>query len=156
MQEKNIFYQKPFRLFFAFLLIWFVLFEFVLVENSILPKPSAVYNSVKDIWNIYHFLPNILFSFGAITFGLVFSVLLTFMSGKILLSKNLFTELIFAVNKLKHFVPIVILSAFIIFWFTDSIYTEYIFILIIGFIYLSGEIILNSDKMKSEYILAAK
>jgi len=156
MLKKNIFYQKPFRLLFSFLLVWFVLFEFVLVANGILPKPSSVYNSIKDIWGIYSFLPNILYSFGAITFGLVFSVLLIYFFRKVLLNKNIFTELIFAVNKLKHFIPVVILSAFIIFWFNNSVYIEYIFILIIGFIYLSGEMMLYSDRTKSEYILAAK
>ncbi len=156
MTKQNIFFQKPFKLFFSFLLIWFVLFEFVLTANGILPKPSSVFGALNDIWNIYNFLPNILFSFGAITFALVLSIFIVYVFRKFILINNLFTELITAVNNLKYFVPVVILSSFIIFWFPDSMYTEYIFLLIVGTVYFAGSVILLNTTVGKEYILAAK
>ncbi len=156
MSQQKIFFHNPFKLLFSFLLIWAVLFEFVLVANGILPKPSSAFYAVKDIINIYHFLPNLFFSVGAITFGLLFSVVLVFIFKKLLLNKTLFSDIIFAVNKLKHFIPVIILSSFLILWFTDSIYTEYIFIFLIGFVYLSSEIIIKIDKKDQVYLLAAK
>ncbi|MCH7827836.1 MAG: ABC transporter permease subunit [Bacteroidetes bacterium] len=156
MSNKNIYFKKPFTLILSFLLIWIILFQFVLEQNSFLPKPLIVYNSLSDLLNIYQLPSNFFFSLGAIVFSIIISVLLLYFFKYYLLTQNIISEFILSIYKLKYFIPGILIGIFLIFWFPHSIYIEYIFLTISSFIYLSGLVINEKDKLGNEYVISLK
>lgn len=156
MPNKNIYFKKPFTLILSFLLIWIILFQFVLEQNSFLPKPLIVYNSLSDLFNIYQLPSNFFFSLGAIVFSIIISVLLLYFLRYYLITQNIISEFILSIYKLKYFIPGILIGIFLIFWFPHSIYIEYIFLTISSFIYLSGLVINEKDKLGNEYVVSLK
>lgn len=156
MPNKNIYFQKPFTLILLFLLIWIILFQFVLKQNSFLPKPLIVYNSLSDLFNIYQLPSNFFFSVGAIVFSILISVILIYFLRYYLLTQNFISDLLLSIYKLKFFIPIILIGIFLIFWFPLTIYTEYIFLTISSFIYLSGLVIKEKESLGNEYVFAVK
>lgn len=155
MSNKNIFFQKPFKLILSFLLIWIVLFQFVFVQNNFLPEPLIVYNSFSDLVNIYQLPSNFFFSVGAIAFSLLMPVILLYFLRYYLLTQNFISEILLSIYKLKFFIPAILVGIFLIFWFPRSIYTEYIFLTVLSFIYLSKLVIKAKESLGNEYVVAA-
>lgn len=156
MSSDKIFLKNPFKILLAFLIIWIVLFQFVFVWNNILPKPIILWESINDILQENQLVNNFLFSIGAITFGIVVSAILTYLFRVYLLTQSVFTDLISALYKLKFLLPTVIFIIFLIFWIPNSLYTEYILLAFISFIYISKEIINKKSTIQNDFEDSAK
>lgn len=156
MSLNKIIYKKPFKIIVSFLIIWIILFQFIFSGNNILPRPIILLESFNDIISDYQLIPNLLYSIGAITFGIIASIFSVYFLRYYLLTQNLFSDLLQAISKPGSFVPIFIFSIFLIFWLPQSIYIEYLFLAFISLGYISLQLIDINKTLSNAYFNSAK
>lgn len=141
----------------VYFILWIVLFEFILPVNNILPKPSIVIQSFGALWNDYNLPSAFLNTISCIYLSILAAYLLThFLSHIIVNSRNSIGDFIHSLNWFSKFLPGILIGFLLIYWFPDSIYTEFIFAFVTSF--LSFIIFFQNriEKPQSEYIDAAR
>ena len=148
--------SKQLSLVAAFIFIYIILFEFVLIPVRFIPKPSILFESFISLWDTYN-LAVLLFSTTSIIYIalLLGSLLITF-SAKYLL------KIIYEYPGLMNLsVPFKYLSAFFFallfnLWFSDSLTAEFIFAILVVLSLLLLALNRESQNPKEEYVLTAK
>lgn len=137
------------------LFIYIVLFEFILPVNKFLPKPSMLFDSFNSLLSDYNFINGFIFTFTAIYIVMLISYLFIYIGRNILIytAQNFegLSEL-FSIG--KYFIPLFLVLLFEL-WFGNSIWGEYLFILILTMALLKAKVISGIQTVKEEYIISA-
>ena len=136
--------------------IYIILFEFIIPANKILPKPSILLESIPSLINDYNFGSSFLLTFSAIYATMLISYFLISVSNSFLIKiLNLFPGFkeLFVIS--KYFIPLFLIFLFQL-WFGDSLWAEYLFLLIIIMGFLKESVADNLGSLKQEYIVSAK
>lgn len=152
--------SDKFKVNFSFLavliFVYIILFEFILPVNKFLPKPSMLVESISSLIYDYNLINGFIFTFTAIYIFMLLSYLLIYLSKSILIyTAQNFQNLseIFLLG--KYFVPLFIILLFDL-WFSDSIWGEYLFMLILMMAPLKIEMIKAIKSVKEEYLISGK
>lgn len=129
------------------LILILILFNEILPQNPFIPKLNQVIISIKELYSNYNLTENFLVSI--VTFFVCFVlsfVLLVFISDKLITK----TEIGKSANNLFLFIPEVLIAFLINHWLHDSIFSAFVFLMIIsvlnGIIKLNHEMISFSTK----------
>lgn len=148
--------NSPYIFLLIYLLLWFILFEFIIPVSDVLPKPSIVVQSFDALWSDYNLLINFLSTVSSIYLPLIISYFFVMViSGFLYNRQNNFTAFINSVHWFSKYLPAILIAFLIIYWFPESNYIEPVFVL---FTALSSMIIfyqLNIKNVKQEYIDSA-
>ena len=158
MVSSKGFLRKPlFYIFFVFFILWIVLFEFIIPENSFLPKPGIVILTIPALFEDYHLIADFFTTISAVYLPALLAYLLIFLFRKVVLRKSggvqIFTGFI---SQLSGFFPPVLLGIVFIFWFPHSFITEYIFSFIISAIWWFSEIRSKGIAPNDNYLVSFK
>ena len=148
--------SKQLSLVAAFIFIYIILFEFVLVPVRFIPKPSILFESFISLWDAYN-LAVLLFSTTSIIYSalLLGSLLITFLAKYLL-------KVIYEYPGLMNFsIPFKYFSIFLFallfnLWFSDSLTAEFIFAILVVLSFLLSALKRESQNPKEEYVLTAK
>ncbi len=160
MNKLNISCSKKIKIAFTaittLIFIYLMLFEFIIPQNEIIPKPSLLVISLPSLWLDYDF---------PIRFTLTFSVVYIslFLGYVVLLLKRyfiikfyyLFPNVLNIPNLLKYFPAFfyILISAY---WFGNNIYFELLFGIIYAATLLTFSLLKEIPLVHREYIDAAK
>jgi len=158
MVSSTGFWRKPFfSILFALFIIWIVLFEFILPENYILPRPGIVLLSIPALFDDYHLFTNFFVTLSAIYLSaLVAYLFIFFIRSSVLNTKatlNIFTGFI---SKLFVFFPPFLLAVLFVFWFPGSLIIEYAFAFIISALWWLVEINSKVQSSNENYRITFK
>lgn len=154
--------SKPsLRKFFSFLLIyillWIIFFEFVFPSNKILPQPSVVWQSFSDLWLLYHFVGGFLTTFAVVYISLIVAFFaVKILSGYFIKEKSFIKDFILSLNLFSEFVPAIILTLFLIFWFPNSVFVDFLFMFLLAFFAFAKEVSNFSISKCKPYIDSAR
>ena len=134
-------------------ILWFVLFEFILSPNQVLPRPSIVVVSIVSLFHDYQFLFNLLSSISAIYLSSIAAGLFIWLFKRYLINnKNIFGYLVFTLEWVSGIVPGIMVGLLLIFWFPGSEFIKYIFVFFSAFTYLLYKLKNEVKKVNSEFI----
>ncbi len=139
----------------VFLAVYIILFEFVLLENEILPKPSLLIESFPALISDYNLLGEI-----AVTTTVVYmSILLAYITiafiAPFIINISLNYDGLFNGLRIFRYFPAFFYAILFAFWFPLSIAAEFFFAFIAGLFFLGLVIFQNIDKTNPEYINTA-
>jgi len=160
MDKLNISCSKKIKIIFTtfttLIFIYLMLFEFIIPQNEIIPKPSLLVISIPSLWLDYGF---------PIRFALTFTVvyLSLFLGYLVLLLKRnfvikfyyLFPDFLNIPNVFKYF-PAFFYILIFAYWFGNNIYFEFIFGIIYAATFLTFNLLKEIPLVHREYIDAAK
>ncbi len=148
--------SKQLSLVAAFIFIYIVLFEFVLVPVRFIPKPSILFESFISLWDTYN-LASLLFSTTSIIYIalLLGSLLITFSAKYLLKIIYEYTGLMNLNIPFKYF-SIFFFALLFNLWFSDSFIAEFVFAVFVVLSFLLSSMNLESRDPKEEYVLTAK
>jgi ABC-type nitrate/sulfonate/bicarbonate transport system permease component len=153
MVSSTGFWRKPFfNILFALFVIWIVLFEFILPENSILPRPGIVLLSIPALFEDYHLITNFFATLSAIYLPALLAYLVIFIFRNSILNRKAPINYITGfVSKLFIFFPPFLLAVIFVFWFSESFIIEYIFAFIISVFWWLAEVNLKAGSSNENY-----
>lgn len=138
------------------LFIYILFFEFILTSNLIFPKPTILLDTIPALFQDYDFLSSFLFSFTAIYSVIIISYFLIRISSYWLFSIVQYLPGIKELFKIsKYFIPLFLIILFEL-WFGNSIWGEYLFLLVLIMGILKSSVVSELDNVKKELILSAK
>jgi NitT/TauT family transport system permease protein len=159
--SRNIFSVNRFRYplltsAFIFLLVYVILFEFVLLENEILPKPSLLLESFAALFSDYNLLGELAVTTTVIYLSMLLAYIVIIFIAQFLI--NIFLNYDGLINGLRIFryFPAFFYAILFAYWFPYSITAEFFFAFIASLFFLGLMINNNLGKTKSEYVLAAQ
>ena len=128
------FLKKPFfYILFTLFILWIILFEFILPENSFLPKPGIVLLTIPALFDDYHLLANFFTTISAIYLPPLVAYLFLYLFRKwIFAGRGLIYQKSRFISTLAIFVPAVLAGIFLVFWFPHSFFPEYLFSFLIS------------------------
>ncbi len=138
------------------LFIYILFFEFIFPANSILPKPTILFDAILALFQDYDFLSSFLFSFTAIYSVMIISYfLIRFGSSWMFSFAQYFPGMkeLFVIG--KYFIPLFLIFLFEL-WFGNSIWGEYLFVLFLIMGKLKSSVMNALTIVKEEYVLSAK
>lgn len=139
----------------TYLILWVVLFEFILPVNNIFPKPSIVFETFPDLWDEYNLPLNFISTISAVYVSLILAYFFVWFLSSFLIKKDAFLyNFILSLEWFGEYIPGIILGIFLIYWFPDSIFIEYIFAFLVSFFSIS--IFINKEYKESHYTDSAK
>jgi len=126
--------KKPFfYILFTLFILWIILFEFIIPENSFLPKPGIVLLTIPALFEEYHLLANFFTTVSAIYLPALLAYLFLFLFRKWIFAES---GLIYLKSKfisnLAIFVPAILVGIFFVFWFPHSFFPEYLFSFVVS------------------------
>ncbi len=128
MYNKIITRKSIFYFLLGYLILWILLFDFILPPNEILPRPSIVFESFPALWTDYNLFYNFLSSFAAIYFSLLLGYFAVWSIRRfIILGNNFLVDFISSLQWFSKYIPGILLGLFLIYWFPQSGYIEFIF-----------------------------
>lgn len=137
----------------GYFILWIILFEFIIPVNKILPKPSVVLLALPDLFRVYHLGESILSSVSAVYLSLILAWMVLWLFRRSLFeSNNAFTLLFASMEWFSKFIPGIILSLLIVYWFPHVEYMKYIFIFLIALISLIRTLRQSEEKVPGEYL----
>lgn len=114
----------------ALIFVYVILFEFILEQNKILPKPSLLLESFVSIWKDYSLVETIAITTTTIYLTLAISFLFIYrFSGYLLKIFFEYQEVIEKVKIFRYF-PALFFAILFSFWFANSILAGFIFALL--------------------------
>lgn len=142
MVSNEGFLRKPlFYILFTCFILWIVLFEFIIPENNFLPRPGIVLLTVPALFEDYHLIASFFITISAVYLPALIAYLLIFLFRQILFRKSGVVNIIYDfVLQFSGFFPPILLGIVFIFWFPHSFISEYLFSLIISFVWWFTEI----------------
>jgi len=153
---KTFRYRILLSFFSGLLFVYILLFEFILPQNKVLPKPSILIDSVHSLFVEYNFGSALLLTFGAIYSIFILSYFILKMSSSIITT---FKQIAPALGELlilkNYFLPIFLIFLFES-WFGSSMWGEYLFLFILIMGSFKAVFINNIDALNDEYLIAAK
>lgn len=136
----------------VYFMLWIFLFEFILPVNNILPKPSIVLESAGALWNDYNFLFNLLSTISSVYISLFAAFFLIRFFLPAIGRNNQIFHFILSLEWFSHYVPGLVLGLFLIYWFPDSEFIEFIFAFLTAFLSLVIKINQSLKNVPDEYI----
>ena len=153
---KNNITKKNILFLFAAVLVYYVLFEFILPLNKILPKPTLIIESFISLWNDYNLLSAFAVSASAVYTSIIIGYLIiNYASGFIITVFKKNTEMFFPLRLFRYF-PAFFYAVIFAFWFPESIIAEYFFTLIASIFFLLISIKSELPNIKNEYLDASR
>jgi len=141
----------------VYFILWVVLFEFILPVNSILPKPSIVYQSFSDLWTDYHLFSNYLSTLSGIYISLFVAYFLMQISCSFFIKgKTFLSDFIGSLNWFSKFLPGIVIGLLFIFWFPNSEYIEFIFLFVTAFTSIVIFVESQLEDLQMEYLDSAR
>lgn len=156
MGNKTGFLSKSFFYITLVLFItWIVLFEFILAENNILPRPDIVLLSIPALFKDYDFLSHFLTTISAVYLPGMLAYLIIFICREFILRESgILNKIINYFSGLSIIVPALLIAILMIYWFPHSFYTEYLFSFLVTLLWMAAEFH-SSERLKIEsYVLA--
>lgn len=137
----------------GYFLLWIVLFEFILPVNNILPKPSVVLLAFPDLAKHYNLWLNIISSVSAIYLAMGAAWFFVWLlRNQIMNRKHVFTLFIDSLEWFSRFIPGIVLSLLIIYWFRSVEYIKYIFIFLTTFMSIIIKVENEVKNVPGEYL----
>ncbi|HSD63275.1 MAG TPA: hypothetical protein VLB50_05725 [Ignavibacteriaceae bacterium] len=156
MENKTSSFRKSFFYINLLLFIsYIILFEFILPENNILPRPDIILISIPALLKDYDILSHFLTTISAVYLPGILAYLILYICREFVLRQSGITNKIFNYfSGLFFIVPALLTAILMIYWFPYSFYNEYIFSLLFTFVWMAVEFH-SSKRLKNEsYILA--
>jgi len=116
---------KYFLQIFLPVITYFILFEFIIPANKYFPKASLIYDSFFSIFTDYDIITGIAISSTSVYLGIILSYIFIKLTLPLIFQYN-FNSL----KSFNYFIPAIVFIVIWIFWFSSSIYAEFIFICI--------------------------
>lgn len=149
-------YRILLSFFSGLLFVYILLFELILPQNKVLPKPSILIDSVHSLFVEYNFGSALLLTFGAIYSIFILSYFMLKISSSIITT---FKQIAPALGELlifkNYFLPIFLIFLFES-WFGSSMWGEYLFLFILIMGSFKAVFMNNIDALNDEYLIAAK
>lgn len=137
----------------GYFVLWVILFEFILPVNNILPKPSVVLLALPDLFRVYHLGESILSSVSAIYLSISIAWMVIWVFRKTLFDvHSAFSVFFSSLEWFSKFVPGIILSLLIVYWFPQVEYMKYLFIFLIALISLMNKLRQSEKHVPGEYL----
>lgn len=157
MQSSSIIKpSKQISLVAAFILIYIILFEFVLLPIRFIPKPSILFESFLSLWDTYN-LAVLLFSTTSIIYiALLLGIMMIAFSAKYLLKIIYEYPGLMNLNIPFKYFSILFFALLFNIWFNDSLTAEFIFAILAVLSFLWSAMNSESKNPREEYILTAK
>lgn len=133
-------------------MLWILLFEFILPANNIFPKPSTVIESAGALWNEYNLFYNVLSTVGAIYISIFFSYFIVRFFLYFIGRDNHLFHFVFSIEGISRYIPGLVLGLFLIYWFPNSEFIEFIFAFLTAFLAFTIKINDELKKIPAEYI----
>lgn len=148
--------SKQLSLVVAFIFIYIVLFEFVLLPIRFIPKPSILFESFISLWDIYN-LAVLLFSTTSIIYIALMlgSLVITFSAKYILKIIYEYPGLMNLNIPFKYF-SIFFFALLFNIWFSDSLTAEFVFAFLVVLSFLLTALNNALQNTKEEYVLSVK
>ena len=143
-----------FYLLLLYLFLWILLSELILPVNSIIPKPSIVFQSLPDLFKIYELGWNYLSTVSAIYFSMIAAYFFIRVLFPFILQKNIISDIILSVEWFSRYIPGIVLAMILIYWFPKSEATKFIFAFLISFSSFMFRTKHLGESISSEYLLA--
>lgn len=156
INQKSQNYSIILSFIFSLVFIYIVLFEFIIPANKFLPKPSILLDSIPSLFNDYNFLFSFLFTVSTIYATMVISYSFIRVGNQLLINfLNLFpgSKSLFVIG--KYFTPIFLVFLFEL-WFGNSVWGEYLYVLIIIMGILKESVSTQIENILTEFIDSAK
>lgn len=137
------------------LLVYVVLFEFVLPENRILPKPSLLIESFPALFSDYNIPGELAITTTIVYLSMLLAYVIISFAAPVLI--NIFLNYDGIINGLKLFryFPAFFYAILFAFWFPFSLAAEFFFSFIASLFFLGVIIFQNTGRTKPEYIFTA-
>jgi ABC-type nitrate/sulfonate/bicarbonate transport system permease component len=139
-----------------YLLLWVILFEFIFPVNKILPKPSIVILSFRDLWHVYNFGINFLSTFSIIIISIILAYFLVWLLKTPLIKGRFIYSFITSLEWFSNYIPGIIIGLLLILWFPDFEYTDLIFVFTTALFSFIIEFKKEIKSVKQEYIDAVR
>lgn len=152
---KNI-NKKNLLILLIVLAVYYVLFEFILPINKVLPKPSLLIESFSSLWSDYNLLSAFAVSASAVYTSIIIGYLIVNFTSGFWISTFKKNENLFLPFRLFRYFPAFFYAVIFAFWFPESIIAEYFFALIASVFFLAVTIKTELTKVKKEYLDSAK
>ena len=138
------------------LFVYILLFEFILTENRILPKPSFLLDAFSSIWSDYQLLQAFTLTTSVIYTSLIVSYLIVILKSRFIIKAAY--DFSGSVETLKVFshVPALFLIFFSLFWFGNSIGLEFFLALVIVSWRMGYSLFEIAKNVKMEYVSVGK
>jgi ABC-type nitrate/sulfonate/bicarbonate transport system permease component len=158
MESRTGFFRKPFfYILFTLFIIWIILFEFVLPENNILPRPGIVLISIPALFEDYNFLAHFFTTISAIYLPAVLAYIFIFFIREYILSeKGFLNQFIEFISNISVFIPAVLLAAITVYWFPHTFVAEYIFSFVISVSWWIVTVNAAKKKQNENYLITFK
>lgn len=137
------------------LLVYVILFEFVLLENRILPKPSLLLESFTALFYDYNLLGELAVTTTVVYISMLLAYIFISFAAPVLI--NIFLNYDGIINGLRLFryFPAFFYAILFALWFPFSFAAEFFFSFTASLFFLGLMIFQNTGKTKSEYVFAA-
>jgi ABC-type nitrate/sulfonate/bicarbonate transport system permease component len=139
----------------VFLVVYVILFEFVLHENEVLPKPSLLLESFPALIYDYNLLGEIALTTTIIYMSIFLAYILIYFIAPVLINISLNYDGLFNGLRIFRYFPAFFYAILFAFWFPFSIVAEFFFAFIACLFFLGLMIFQNLDKTKQEYVVVA-
>lgn len=142
---------KSFKIIFAAMSIYMILFEFIFPSNKFFPSATVIWLSTIELFDKFNFLMNLLSTFSAVYISILLHYLLTkiffpyFRKYLTRISENNSFSLI-------NFIPFFFISLIFVLWFPDFILIKYIVAIVVFFPFTVNELLSQKTKDLSEYL----
>ena len=136
--------------------VYYVLFEFILPINRILPKPSLLIESFSSLWSDYHLVNAFAVSASAVYTSIIIGYLIINFTSGFWISAFRKNETLFLPFRLFRYFPAFFYAVIFAFWFPESIIAEYFFALIAAVFFLALTIRTVLPNVKKEYLVSAE
>ena len=139
----------------VFLAVYVLLFEFVLLENEVLPKPSLLLESFPALISDYNLLGEMAVTTTIIYMSIFLAYIFILFFAPVLINISLNYDGLFNGLKIFRYFPAFFYAILFAFWFPFSIAAEFFFALIASIFFLGLIIFQNIKKTRPEYINVA-
>ncbi len=155
--KTRLFKKHFFYILLSLFIAWIILFEFILPENNILPRPWTVLISIPALFEDYHFLANFFTTVSAIYLPGALAYLFVYVIREFVFKESgILKRFIEFISYFTIFTPALLLAVLIVFWFPHSFYIEYIFSFVISIVWWIITIESSSKNRNENYLISFK
>lgn len=139
----------------SFMIIILIVNEWLIPLNHYIPKIYLLFQSLSDFWKEYKLIEDLLTSFFTIIFSYIISFLILISSIPLIYKwKDFINSFLKTLGFLKYFPSLFLIFIFFA-WFPNSIFTTFLFTIIISLSLLINYTLKNLNSFENEFLIPA-
>jgi len=157
IRRMDIFRKPLVYILLSVFILWILLFEFVLPQNNILPRPGIVLISIPALFEDYHFVTNFIITISSIYFPGILAFLFIYSIRKYIFKDSGFLKyFIQFVSQIAGFIPSLLAVILVVYWFRNSFLIEYCFSFLISVLWWMIALYSAGKTRNEDYFAAFK